>query len=184
MTAAGVTAAELDTIIVGTCSPDKLLPATAVEVQAALGASRASAFDVNAACSSWIYGMQLAEGQLAAGNAETVLGDRRRVAEPDRELEGPQHVRPVRRRGGRDDRAPNRRKHRGILSTYTRSDGTLANLLYRPEGGAADPMTAAILAEGSHYVHMQGREVFKNAVRSMAEASARARWGETVRDRH
>jgi 3-oxoacyl-[acyl-carrier-protein] synthase-3 len=55
-----------------------------------------------------------------------------------------------------------------------RSDGTLANLLYRPKGGAADPMTAEILAEGSHFVQMQGREVFKNAVRSMADACDRA----------
>jgi 3-oxoacyl-[acyl-carrier-protein] synthase-3 len=55
-----------------------------------------------------------------------------------------------------------------------RSDGTLANLLYRPKGGAAEPMTTEILAEGSHFVQMQGRETFKNAVRSMADACDRA----------
>jgi 3-oxoacyl-[acyl-carrier-protein] synthase-3 len=65
-------------------------------------------------------------------------------------------------------------KQRGILASYMRSDGTLADLLDRPKGGAADPMTAEILAEGSHLVHMRGREVFKNAVRSMADACDRA----------
>ena len=73
MAVAGVTAAELDMIIVGTCSPDRLLPSAAAELQAALGATRAVAFDVDAACSGWLYGMQVAEGMMAAGNAETIL---------------------------------------------------------------------------------------------------------------
>ena len=173
MTAAGVTAAEIDAIVFGTCSPDKLLPATAVELQAQLGASRAAAFDINAACSSWLYGMQIAEGLLAAGSAETILvmgGEMlsRIVNWKDRNtvvLFGDGAGATVVRRSTR---------HRGILSAYMRSDGTLANLLYRPKGGSAEPVTPAIIAEGSHYVHMQGREVFKNAVRSMADACDRA----------
>jgi 3-oxoacyl-[acyl-carrier-protein] synthase-3 len=173
MTAADVTAAEIDAIVFGTCSPDKLLPATAVELQAELGATRAAAFDVNAACSGWLYGMQLAEGLLAAGNAETILvmgGEllSRIVNWKDRNtvvLFGDGAGATVVRRSTR---------HRGILSAYMRSDGTLAKLLYRPKGGSAEPATAAIIAEGSHYVHMQGREVFKNAVRSMADACDRA----------
>lgn len=173
MAAAGVTAPEIDVIIFGTCSPDKLLPATAVELQAVLGATRAAAFDVNAACSSWLYGMQLAEGLLAAGSAETILvmgGEllSRIVNWKDRNtvvLFGDGAGATIVRRST---------KHRGVLSAYMRSDGTLANLLYRPKGGAAVPVTPAIIAEGSHYVHMQGREVFKNAVRSMAEACDRA----------
>jgi 3-oxoacyl-[acyl-carrier-protein] synthase-3 len=173
MQRAGVVASELDTIIYGTCSPDKLLPATAVEVQAALGASRAAAFDLNAACSSWLYGMQVAEGLLAAGNAETILvigGEllSRIVNWKDRNtcvLFGDGAGATVVQRSTR---------HRGILSAYMRSDGTLAKLLWRPKGGAADPITPEIIAEGSHWVHMQGREVFKNAVRSMADACDRA----------
>lgn len=173
MAAANVTAAELDVIVYGTCSPDKLLPATAVELQAALGATRAAAFDVNAACSSWLYGMQVAEGLLATGNAETILvmgGEllSRIVNWKDRNtvvLFGDGAGATIVQRSTR---------HRGILSAYMRSDGTLAKLLYRPKGGAAEPMTPEILAEGSHYVHMQGREVFKNAVRSMADACDRA----------
>jgi 3-oxoacyl-[acyl-carrier-protein] synthase-3 len=173
MAAAGVTAAEIDAIVYGTCSPDKLLPATAVEVQAVLGATRAAAFDVNAACSSWLYGMQVAEGLLATGAAETILvmgGEllTRIVNWKDRNtvvLFGD---------GAGATIVQRSTKHRGILSAYMRSDGTLAKLLYRPKGGAADPVTPEIIAEGSHYVHMQGREVFKNAVRSMADACDRA----------
>ncbi len=170
---AGVSASEVDAIVFGTCSPDKLLPATAVELQAVLGATRAAAFDVNAACSSWLYGMQIAEGLLAAGNADTILvmgGEilSRIVNWKDRNtcvLFGDGAGATVVQRST---------KHRGILSAYMRSDGTLANLLYRPKGGSAEPVTPAIIAEGSHYVHMQGREVFKNAVRSMADACDRA----------
>ena len=173
MQVAGVTAGELDAIVYGTCSPDKLLPATAVEIQAILGATRAAAFDVNAACSSWVYGMQLAEGLLASGSAETILvmgGEllSRIVNWKDRNtcvLFGDGAGATIVRHSTR---------HRGVLSAYMRSDGALAKLLWRPKGGAADPVTPEIIAEGSHYVHMQGREVFKNAVRSMADACDRA----------
>jgi 3-oxoacyl-[acyl-carrier-protein] synthase-3 len=128
---------------------------------------------VDAACSGWLYGMQVAEGMIAAGNAETILvvGAEllsRIVNWKDRNtcvLFGDGAGAAIVQRSTRQ---------RGILSCYMRSDGTLANLLYRPKGGAADPMTAEILAEGSHFVQMQGREVFKNAVRSMADACDRA----------
>jgi len=63
---------------------------------------------------------------------------------------------------------------RGILSSHHRSDGKLADLLYRPAGGAAIPMDADVLARGDHLVHMAGREIFKNAVRSMAEGAQQA----------
>jgi 3-oxoacyl-[acyl-carrier-protein] synthase-3 len=66
------------------------------------------------------------------------------------------------------------RDGRGILSSYMRSDGTLAELLYRPHGGARKPFGEDVLADRSHYVKMAGREVFKHAVRSMADAVDRA----------
>jgi 3-oxoacyl-[acyl-carrier-protein] synthase-3 len=173
MAAAGVTAAELDLIVVGTCSPDHLLPSEAVELQASLGASRASAFDVDAACSGWLYGTQIAEGMIAAGNAETILvvGAElltRIINWKDRNtcvLFGDGAGASVMKRST---------KQRGVLSAYMRSDGTLARLLHRPKGGAVDPVTPEIIAEGAHFVAMQGREVFKNAVRSMADACDRA----------
>ena len=173
MAAAGVTASELDAIILGTASPDRLLPATAVEVQAALGASRAVAFDIDAACSGWLYGIQVAEGLIATGSYETILvigGEvlSRIVNWKDRNtcvLFGD---------GSGATIVKKSTKGRGILSAYMRSDGTLADLLQREKGAGYSPMTPEILAEGTHLLSMAGREVFKNAVRSMADAADRA----------
>lgn len=173
MKAAGVAAPELDAIVLGTATPDRLLPATAVELQAAIGATRAAAFDISAACSGWVYGMKIAEGLMAMGDAETVLvvGAEtltRIVNWRDRNtcvLFGDGAGATVVKRST---------KGRGILSAYLRSDGTLADLLQRPAGGALRPVTPEVLAEGSNCITMAGREVFKNAVRSMAEACDRA----------
>jgi 3-oxoacyl-[acyl-carrier-protein] synthase-3 len=173
MADAGVHAGELDAIILGTVSPDRLMPATAVEVQAALGASRAVAFDLGAACSGWLYSAQVAEGLLATGQYETILvigGEvlSRIVNWKDRNtcvLFGDGAGATIVRRST---------KGRGILSAYMRSDGNLADLLHRPKGGGCFPMNDEVLAEGSHYIQMSGREVFKHAVRSMADAADRA----------
>jgi 3-oxoacyl-[acyl-carrier-protein] synthase III len=173
MKRAGVTASELDMIILGTASPDRLLPATAVEIQAELGATRAVAFDIDAACSGWLYAVQIAEGLLATGGYETILvigGEQlsRIVNWKDRNtcvLFGD---------GAGATILKKATKGRGILSAYMRSDGTLADLLHRPKGGGCNPLTNEILAEGSHLLTMAGREVFKNAVRSMADAADRA----------
>src|SRR6187401_1415614 len=73
MERAGVHPGEIDLIVLGTASPDHLLPSTAVELQAELGASRAAAFDISAACSSWLYGLIVAEGLMMSGNADTAL---------------------------------------------------------------------------------------------------------------
>jgi 3-oxoacyl-[acyl-carrier-protein] synthase III len=173
MQRAGVTASELDAIILGTASPDRLLPSTAVEVQAALGATRAVAFDIDAACSGWLYSIQIAEGLMATGAYETILvigGEQlsRIINWKDRNtcvLFGDGAGATIIKRST---------KGRGILSAYMRSDGTLADLLHRPKGAGAAPITPEIIIEGSHWIQMAGREVFKNAVRSMADASDRA----------
>ncbi len=174
MALAGVTAADLDTIIVSTATPDRLLPSTAVDVQAELGASRAAAFDLAAACSGWIYGLTVGEGLIATGAASTVLvvGAEKMSAIIDwtdratcvlfGDGAGAAILRPADGDGT------------GILSSYMRSDGTLADLLVRPSGGARSPFSDAVLADRSHFVQMAGREVFKHAVRSMADACDRA----------
>lgn len=175
MSRAGVQAGELDTVILSTATPDRLLPATAVDLQAELGATRAAAFDLSAACSGWVYGMTVAEGLIATGAADTVLvaGSEKMSAIIDWSdrstcvLFGDGAGAVVLRRNDAQKRA-------GILSTFMRSDGALADLLYRPAGGAAVPMSAAVLEDRSHLVRMAGREVFKHAVRSMSEAADRA----------
>jgi 3-oxoacyl-[acyl-carrier-protein] synthase III len=173
MERAGVTAGELDVIVLGTASPDRLLPSTAVDLQAALGASRAAAFDVSAACSSWLYGLIVAEALMMSGSAETalVVGTEKLTSIVDWK----DRSTCVLFGDGAGATVLKRSKHgKGILSTFMRSDGTLAELLYRPAGGAARPFDDAVLAERSFYVKMEGREVFKHAVRSMSEAADRA----------
>jgi 3-oxoacyl-[acyl-carrier-protein] synthase-3 len=169
MERAGVHAGELDAIILSTATPDRLLPSTAVDVQAELGATRAAAFDVSAACSGWLYGLTIGEGLITNGTAETVLviGAEKMSAIVD----WTDRATCVLFGDGAGAAILTKARHgRGILSTFMRSDGTLAELLYRPAGGATVPMSEAVLADRSHFVKMAGREVFKAAVRAMAEA--------------
>jgi 3-oxoacyl-[acyl-carrier-protein] synthase III len=175
MLRAGVHAGELDAIVLSTATPDRLLPATAVDLQAQLGATRAAAFDLSAACTGWLYAMTVAEGLMQSGVIETalVVGAEKMSAITDWQdrstcvLFGDGAGAVVLKRaqsGG----------NRGILSTFMRSDGTLAELLWRPAGGAAVPFSDAVLQDRSSFVKMAGREVFKHAVRQMSEACDRA----------
>ncbi len=173
MCRAGVQAGEIDLIVVSTATPDRLLPSTACDIQALLGATNAAAFDISAACSGFIYALGVAEGHLAANRGEVALvisaekmtgivdWSDRSTAVLFGDGAGAAVVR--RSTGGR-----------GILSSYIRSDGTLAELLWRPAGGVKIPMDYAVLDERSHLVKMAGREVFKAAVRSMADAADQA----------
>ncbi len=165
---------DLDAIILGTASPDRLLPSTACDIQAQLGASNAAAFDVSAACSGFLYGLAVAEGMVVSGQARHVLviGAERLSTITDYtdratcilfgDGAGATVV-----RAARDG-------SRGILAGYLKADGTLAELLYRPGGGGCHPPDQALLADRGYYIKMAGREVFKSAVRSMADACDRA----------
>lgn len=180
MERAGVEAEGLDMILLSTATPDRLLPSTACDVQALLGARNAAAYDYATACSGFLYGLSMAEAHIASGQAETVLVCATEkmssiVDWTDRTtcvLFGDGAGAAVVRKA--DD-------ERGILSTFMRSDGTLAELLWRPGGGARIPLDIAVLDERSHYVKMAGPEVFKSAVRAMCEAAetAMARAGVT-----
>jgi 3-oxoacyl-[acyl-carrier-protein] synthase-3 len=173
MDRAGVHPGQLDAIVLSTATPDRLLPATAVDLQAELGATRAAAFDIGAACSGFIYAMTVAEGMIATGAAETIL-----VASAEKMssiVDWTDRATCVLFGDGAGAVILQRaRTGKGILSTFLRSDGKLADLLYRPAGGAKIPMSAQVLEEKGHFVKMAGREVFKHAVRSMAEAADRA----------
>jgi 3-oxoacyl-[acyl-carrier-protein] synthase-3 len=170
---AGLTADKLDTIIVATATPDRLLPSVACYLQAMIGASNANAFDIDAACPGWIYGLVVGEAMVAAGTSDTVLvlGAEKLTAITDMSdrstavLFGDGAGAGVLTKGS---------GKRGIVSSYLRSDGTLAELLWRPGGGTIHPPSAAMIADKSYYIQMAGREVFKNAVRSMADAATKA----------
>ncbi len=176
MAKANVQPGEIDTIILSTATPDRLLPATAVDLQAELGATRAAALDVSAACSGWLYGMTMADGMISSGVSETILvvGSEKMssiIDWTDRStcvLFGDGAGAAIVKKTSKGD------TKKGILSAFMRSDGTLANLLYRPEGGASVPLSQDVLDNRTHFVKMAGREVFKHAVRSMSEAADRA----------
>lgn len=174
MSLAGVTAADLDAIIVGTATPDRLLPSTACDLQALLGADRAAAFDISAACPGFIYGLTIAEALIAADQGRTILvvGAEKLSTITDMtdrstailfgDAAGAAIVQQV------------KSGDRGILSTFIKSDGKLANLLYRPGGGSADPISEKVVRERSHFIKMAGREVFKSAVLAMSDACDQA----------
>jgi len=173
MNAAGVQAEDIDVLILSTATPDRLLPSTACDIQATLGARNAAAYDITTACSGFPYGLALAEGHIAAEQATTVLVISAEkmsaiVDWSDRSTcvlfgdgAGAAVVQPA-------------EDERGILSTFAKSDGTLAELLWRPAGGTTIPLDIAVLDSRSHLVRMAGPEVFKAAVRSMCEAAGSA----------
>lgn len=173
MAAAGVHAGEIDLLVVATATPDRLLPSVACDIQAMLGAKNAAAFDVSAACTGFIYALSVAEGAIAAGRAEIALVISAEkmsgiVDWTDRStcvLFGDGAGAAIVRKS---------ENGRGVLSNFIRSDGTLAELLWRPAGGLNIPFDIAVLEEKSHLVKMAGSEVFKAAVRSMAEAADQA----------
>jgi 3-oxoacyl-[acyl-carrier-protein] synthase-3 len=171
---AGVDADELDAIVLATVSPDRRLPGTACDVQALLGADNAAAFDLAAACPGFIYGLGVAEGFIASGTSRTVLvlgaeklscitdWQDRSTAVLFGDGAGAAIVRPASPDG------------RGILSTFLKTDGRLAPLLWIPAGGSLEPMSEKVLHDRSHLMQMKGREVFKAAVLAMAEATDEA----------
>jgi 3-oxoacyl-[acyl-carrier-protein] synthase-3 len=168
---AGHTPKDVDAIVLATATPDRLLPSTACDLQALLGADRAAAFDISAACPGFLFATTIAEGLIASGSSEVVLvvGAEKLSTITDFKDRSTAILfgdgagaAVVRRATGTDGR--------GILSTFLKSDGKLAPLLYIPGGGAADPISEKVVCERSHYMKMAGREVFKAAVLTMAEA--------------
>lgn len=167
---AGVAASELDLIVVGTVTGDYPWPATACIVQSNLGAINAGAFDLSAACSGFLYALAMGTDRIMAGNARKVLviGAEvfsRIVDWTDRNtcvLFGDGAGAVVLEACEGDH---------GVLSTHLYADGSQLELLYQPGFGTRILPTAEGIARGDHFVKMQGNEVFKVAVRSMADVA-------------
>lgn len=171
---AGVSPEELDLIILGTVTPDFPFPATSCIIQQELGANRAAAFDLSAACSGFIYGLNMAEAYIKSGMARKVLvmGAEvltRIVDFTDRNTcilfgDGAGAV-VVEADSG----------EQGILSSHIFTNGTHWGLLYQPGCGGRNPATAAnTFTDKLHYLRMEGNEVFKHAVRAMGDAAVAA----------
>jgi 3-oxoacyl-[acyl-carrier-protein] synthase-3 len=170
MAAAGVTADQLDAIVLATASPDRLLPSTACDLQALLGAENAAAFDIGAACPGFVYALAVAEGLIASGQSETVLVVGAEKLSTITDFQDRSTAILFGDGAGAAIVRPSSQPGRGILATFIKSDGRLAPLLYRPGGGSVDPISERVVCERSHYMKMAGREVFKAAVRTMADA--------------
>jgi 3-oxoacyl-[acyl-carrier-protein] synthase-3 len=162
--------ADLDVIIVGTISPDMQMPSCAVLVQAKLGASKAFAFDVSAACAGSLYGISIADKFIRTGEARRVLviGAEllsRLVDWSDRNscvLFGDA--------AGALVLGPTEDPTRGLLSAHLHSDGTAAGMLSIPGGGSRMPPSEDVIAKKLDKVAMNGREIYKFAVRVLPEA--------------
>jgi 3-oxoacyl-[acyl-carrier-protein] synthase-3 len=161
---------DIGLLICATVSPDQILPSTGCLIQAELGAHRAAAFDLVAACSGFLYGLTMADKMIKTGQTRyaLVIGAEvlsRYVDFTDRAtciLFGDGAGAAVMGPAEGD---------RGILSTRIYSDGRFAEQLYSPGGGTRVKPTAETLASGMHYFKMKGNELFKIAVRSMTDVS-------------
>lgn len=170
MTGAGIAPDQLDTIVLGTISPDRRLPATACELQARLGAVNAAAFDIAAACPGWIYALAIGEGLIASGRAKQVLALGAEKLSSVTDTTDRSTAVLFGDGAGAAVLSPATGDGRGILSIILGSDGNLADLLYIPAGGSTEPVSEKVVRERTHYIRMAGREVFKAAVLAMAKA--------------
>ena len=167
---AGIDPNEIDLILCATVTPDQILPSTACLIQAQLGAGKAAAMDIVAACSGFLYGLSIAEPMIRTGQIKyaLVIGAElltRYVDYSDRSTcilfgdgAGAAIVGPV-------------EGDRGILAARIKSDGRYEEQLYAPGGGTRGGFTAETIARGDHFFKMKGNEVFKVAVRSMSDIS-------------
>ncbi|MBM4122906.1 MAG: ketoacyl-ACP synthase III [Nitrospira sp.] len=170
--AAGVAAADVDMVLVATCTGDYPLPSTACLVQHRLGAARAAACDLSAACCGFIYALAVGEAYVKTG-ARHVLVIGAEVMSlltdwTDRNTcvlfgdgAGAVVLSPA------DD-------GRGILSAHLHSDGSLWDLICVPGGGSRMPPSEKMLAEGLQYLKMKGNETFKVAVKTLEEGAREA----------
>jgi 3-oxoacyl-[acyl-carrier-protein] synthase III len=167
---AGLSAEDIDLILVATASGDYLFPSTACVIQSKLGATKATAFDISAACSGFLYSLTVAFSMLNSGfyrnaliiGAETLT----KITDyTDRSTcvifgdgAGAMLV-----KLSEDDH--------GLFASHLGSDGSFSGLLNLPAGGTRQPATHETVDTGQHFIKMNGNELFKVAVRRMEEAA-------------
>ena len=153
---AGLTGADIDVVVLATTTPDQTLPATVGATCSELLGIRGGAFDLNAACSGFVYGLAAGAGLVATG-MRAGAAHRRRDHEPHHRLGRPQHRHPLRRRRRRGRARGHRRARRRCSPATSAPTAPPARLLYADLGG---------------YMQMDGQEVFRRAVRAMVDSAA------------
>jgi 3-oxoacyl-[acyl-carrier-protein] synthase-3 len=167
---AGIDATEIDLIIVATITPDKFMPSTACLVQTKIGASNAACFDISAACSGFLYAIEIAQQFITSQTFNTILvigADKLSsiVDWKDRNtcvLFGDGAGAAILR---------HRAQGHGVIATRMGSNGNLADLLHVPGGGSACPINADNCSQALNTIRMEGRETFKHAVTNMVESA-------------
>ncbi len=170
MKMAGVTAGGIDLIIVATITPDMPFPATACFVQQKIGAKRAAAFDLEAACSGFIYGLEIGQQFIMSRTYDTVLviGAEKLSAITDWK---DRNTCVLFGDGAGAAVLQNRENSHGLLTAVMGADGGKANLLFMPAGGSRCPASRDSVDARMHFLRMEGKETFKNAVQAMCSAA-------------
>lgn len=168
---AKVDPADLDLIICATVCPDMTLPSTAVFIQSQLGAKRAAAFDLTAACSGFLYALTIADQFIRTGFHRHILiiGAELLTRYVDYTDRGTCVIFGDGAGAAVITRSPDER--RGVLAARIQSDGDYADFLYTPGGGTRYPASLESINQRLHFIKMRGNELFKVAVRSMEEIS-------------
>ena len=170
---AGITAEEIDLILVATVTPDMFFPSTACFVQTKIGAKNAACFDVSAACSGFLYALEIAQQFITSHTYDTILviGAEKLssiVDWTDRNTcvlfgDGAGAAILQHRSGGH-----------GVISTFMGSDGRLSEILQIPGGGSRFPISKENADQRLNCIKMNGKETYKHAVTSMLDAATRA----------
>ena len=173
MARAGITADQIDLIVVATITPDMPFPSTACLVQSKIGAYRAAAFDLEAACSGFIYALEIAQQFIMSRTYNTVLviGAEKLSSIVDWE---DRNTCVLFGDGAGAAILQNRPNSHGLLTAVMGADGRKADLLFMAGGGSRCPATTESVASRLHYLRMEGKETFKNAVQAMQTAAQEA----------
>jgi 3-oxoacyl-[acyl-carrier-protein] synthase-3 len=173
MKMAGVTAAEIDLIIIATITPDMPFPATACLVQEKIGAKGAAAFDLEAACSGFIYALEIGQQFIMSRTYDTVLviGAEKLSSIVDW---SDRNTCVLFGDGAGAAVLQNRANSHGLLTAVMGADGEKGELLLMPGGGSRCPATRASVDARLHYLRMDGKQAFKSAVQAMESAANEA----------
>ncbi len=165
--AAGLKAKDLDMIIVTTMSGDMPMPSTAAILQSKLGAKKIAAFDINAACSGFLYGLSVADSFIKTGATKKLLLVGAEVNSRFLDWEDRSTCVLFGDGAGAVILEPTRSKTRGILSTSLHSNGNMWDYICVPGGGSTHPASAKTIKDKKHFIKMKGNETFKIAVRTL-----------------
>jgi len=170
---AGVTAEQIDLIIVATITPDMPFPSTACLVQSKIGAFRAAAFDLEAACSGFIYALEIGQQFITSRTYETVLviGAEKLSSIVDWQ---DRNTCVLFGDGAGAAILQNRPNAHGLLTAVMGADGRKSDLLFMAGGGSRCPATVDSVTARRHFLRMEGKETFKNAVQAMQKAATEA----------